>query len=373
MLYNLNMTSHIIKKTIGDKLKKAIDNKGVTITKVANDLSLSRTMIYQYTTNAKAPSESNLNKIADYFDLPVEYFTDEPFDVEGNIIESFSNLLSTKLDSVKLNLYKNNAIKAINYSFNDLGDDEKRKLIFKLYNAIEETKNGDYLVDLTESEQDLVKLISLLNSLNINISKEKLIDTILQTNNSGIFKGSNFQVIFDTFDLWSKLLIPENYRDKTNKIIELEHIVNKAINNNHVFDNATLHSVNNVIYSLKSKNIYYSYTEIQKFLKYITFDNEAINSISSNLINIKSLYDLDGIYFDFIFDGLKALFNDNTKEFIENIVKINTILKDKIIENINNIYDFYQYNSENYNIPEKYKDHVQIGLGLLEENIKNDK
>lgn len=70
--------------TVFDRIKVLCKNRGITITKLEDDLDFSRNSLYAW--KKKNPSGANLSKVADYFHVSVDYLLGRDEDAE---FESF--------------------------------------------------------------------------------------------------------------------------------------------------------------------------------------------------------------------------------------------------------------------------------------------
>lgn len=167
------MESYKKKNNIGNKLQKLLKERNVTVTELANSIELNRVTVQRYLSGAKCPSDRTLEKIAEYFEMPVEFFTDEPFvNNDQSLIDQVENVLSEKLDAQKQNQYKKSAIKAFNYYFDSFDPDLKNKAILDLYEIINTALKGKEFVDFKNYESD--QLDETLNQLYM-VMFEKLI------------------------------------------------------------------------------------------------------------------------------------------------------------------------------------------------------
>lgn len=65
--------------TVFDRIKKLADGQGISVSKVATDLGFSENLLYQW--KKASPKSDRLEKVADYFDVSVDYLlgrTDDP-------------------------------------------------------------------------------------------------------------------------------------------------------------------------------------------------------------------------------------------------------------------------------------------------------
>lgn len=65
--------------TVFDRIKELADKQGISVSKVAIDLGFSENLFYQW--KKSSPKSDRLQKVADYFDVSVDYLlgrTDNP-------------------------------------------------------------------------------------------------------------------------------------------------------------------------------------------------------------------------------------------------------------------------------------------------------
>ncbi|MGM9946988.1 helix-turn-helix domain-containing protein [Floccifex sp.] len=141
----------------GDALKKIIADNNLTVTQFSKEIELNRVTVQQYISGKLTPSKATIQKIADYFDLPVEYFTGEPFDSKGNavnLIESLSDLAGTKIEEHNLNQSFKSAIKAANFTFEKSNTDTKVNMALQIYDVVREAQEGPRLKNITSADQN---------------------------------------------------------------------------------------------------------------------------------------------------------------------------------------------------------------------------
>ena len=86
---------------LGERIKLLREIKGISQTKLAKDLYIGRSTISEYESGIKQPPISALVKIADYFDVSLDYLagrTDKKIS-----IEKLDNRLSTRYGEIPLN------------------------------------------------------------------------------------------------------------------------------------------------------------------------------------------------------------------------------------------------------------------------------
>lgn len=69
----------IVDMTVFDRIKELADKQGISVSKVAIDLGFSENLFYQW--KKASPKSDRLEKVADYFDVSVDYLlgrTDDP-------------------------------------------------------------------------------------------------------------------------------------------------------------------------------------------------------------------------------------------------------------------------------------------------------
>ncbi len=80
--------------TFGERLKKEREMRGISQQELANRLNLSQSSVAYYEKDRKQPSQNTLTKIADFFDLDVDYLlgrTEKPQQVNENTTSYMSD------------------------------------------------------------------------------------------------------------------------------------------------------------------------------------------------------------------------------------------------------------------------------------------
>lgn len=65
-----------------EKLENLCKNRGITVTSLANELGYSSSAGTTWKKSKGLPRNSTIKKIADYFGIPISYFSDESVDVQ---------------------------------------------------------------------------------------------------------------------------------------------------------------------------------------------------------------------------------------------------------------------------------------------------
>lgn len=78
--------------TVFDRIKILCKNRGITLAKLEDELEFSRNSLYAW--KKKNPSGTNLSKVADYFNVSVDYLLGRDEDAE---FESFINDTSLQI------------------------------------------------------------------------------------------------------------------------------------------------------------------------------------------------------------------------------------------------------------------------------------
>lgn len=187
------MTSYKHKNYIGEQLYNALKEKGVTITQFAQDMGLSRALISKYLNNTKHPTDATLEKIAEYFELPVEYFADSGYlDEDGKIHRSFdirnmdaSDFITERVQVANTNrAFKLNS-QILNEYYTNQDSDGKLDL------AIEYSDFVDHVIDKRD-----VDLLADFLTVNEFIEIAKQFDVILSTDRlETILRESDLETI----------------------------------------------------------------------------------------------------------------------------------------------------------------------------------
>ncbi len=72
-------------KTIGEKLKKSRNDKGISLRELAAKVELSASFLSQIEQGKASPSIENLKKIANALDVKVSYLVDDDYEVENSV------------------------------------------------------------------------------------------------------------------------------------------------------------------------------------------------------------------------------------------------------------------------------------------------
>lgn len=88
------MTEQIYKKKnrIGKRLKKLLKEKEISVDQLSMEIGVSRSALFDYIKERKNPSEQTLDKIADYFNVPKEYLTNNFYYYDENLFIYISKL-----------------------------------------------------------------------------------------------------------------------------------------------------------------------------------------------------------------------------------------------------------------------------------------
>lgn len=60
-----------------EKLQKLLDDRGITVYRLAKDIGVPNNRIYDWKKGICRPKMDIMGKIAHYFDVPIEYFLEE--------------------------------------------------------------------------------------------------------------------------------------------------------------------------------------------------------------------------------------------------------------------------------------------------------
>lgn len=91
----------------GQKLKELRMEKNISSEQLAEEVDVTKSLIWSYEINKKEPSNTHLIKIADYFEVTVDYLLDrekKKFDINlQSPIEDINENFIISIDDVKLN------------------------------------------------------------------------------------------------------------------------------------------------------------------------------------------------------------------------------------------------------------------------------
>ncbi|MGG5373540.1 helix-turn-helix domain-containing protein [Enterococcus sp. AZ196] len=121
--------------TVFERIKKLANNQGKGVSKVATDLGFSENLFYRWKTSE--PKARDLQKVADYFDVSVDYLlgrTDSPSPEVEKLSEQEKKLLmrfrhgSEVVPDDKRDLYNQQAMDVFDYISKTMRElDEKNK------------------------------------------------------------------------------------------------------------------------------------------------------------------------------------------------------------------------------------------------------
>ena len=111
--------------TFYDKVKELCKSNGTNITAFEREIGISKGSAVKW--KKSAPSATTLSKISTYFNVSMDYFTDENAELQT---PDAKNILESLIASL-------GADAQVNFSASDMSDDEKAFLNKSLQNALE--------------------------------------------------------------------------------------------------------------------------------------------------------------------------------------------------------------------------------------------
>lgn len=183
------MKSYKKKNCIGQSLSQTLKERGLTVTQFSEEIGLSRSLVQKYMNNTKHPTDETLQKIADYFELPTQFFLDEAYlDEEGNPTRSFDirlenidSFISDKMKDVNAKRALNNDLKLLNYYLDTLDSDHKIDVSIQFMNFVDSVIN-DKKLNIADRKTDLLKFENTVKEYREDITNEQIIK-ILENNN----------------------------------------------------------------------------------------------------------------------------------------------------------------------------------------------
>ena len=183
------MKSYKKKNCIGQSLSQTLKERGLTVTQFSEEIGLSRSLVQKYMNNTKHPTDETLQKIADYFELPTQFFLDEAYlDEEGNPTRSFDirlenidSFISDKMKDVNAKRALNNDLKLLNYYLDTLDSDHKIDVSIQFMNFVDSVIN-DKKLNIADRKTDLLKFENAVKEYREDITNEQIIQ-ILKNNN----------------------------------------------------------------------------------------------------------------------------------------------------------------------------------------------
>lgn len=267
------MAGHKKKKNIGEALLKAIDENGVKVVDLAAAIGVSQSMIYKYTTNKKDPSDATLQKISDYFKLPVEYFTGDLYDSEGNELVNFpqgnlKDFFNDKLHQHRIRQYAKNAVKTYNYLLDNCESDEQVDLVIRLYSLIRSFQHGDPQLDfasgdLESVDKELEQLSFILSTLanevygtiNAPLDHKELLQRISYSHHNTAFNKQLFSIYKQGFEAGILSSLSSEQFNKLTVLKQLELSQTKKIS---TFSRFLLIDIDEIYVGLQNESLYQS-------------------------------------------------------------------------------------------------------------------
>lgn len=108
-----------------EKFNNLLKERNISAYKVAKDTGITPSTFSEWKKGTYTPKLDKLNKIASYFNIPVEYFTES--DAISHIPNSNKQHL-TKKDLIDLNEYLNNTEIMFDGELHQLDDEDREKL-----------------------------------------------------------------------------------------------------------------------------------------------------------------------------------------------------------------------------------------------------
>lgn len=159
---------------IGTQLQEALKEKKVTVTKFASDIGINRVTIQNYMADKKTPSIKTIEKFADYFDVPVEYFT-EPAQRD---LPSLMEKMNETVDEYKVKAYNVSAMNAYDQCFKEADTQKKIHMVTKLFDLCIDIKESEKTINLAEDSATLQRIKTIYERYYISISKEQIQEKI---------------------------------------------------------------------------------------------------------------------------------------------------------------------------------------------------
>lgn len=317
------MESYKKKNDIGNKLQEILKERNITVTELANSIGINRVTVQRYLSGAKYPSDKTLGKIAEFFELPVEYFTGEPYDSEGNIIESMKDKLSDKLDNIKYAQYRKNAINAFNYCFDAADNETKSQMLLDLFDLQDRAKNGVRMLDLATDSMVVTKISNILDNNYVSASNKAIEDALKKTSTEGIIESSHLNDFYVGVEVGSIV----SRDDKNSRIIQLVKKSKNSVNERAAYDNESLYSFEEMISSIINNNFYDAIKKLDTIMEKIDhkentrdFDFEKMKDFQNQLVK------LDLMYFDMYLNLISYLIDKDIESFKNSLSSLREVL-----------------------------------------------
>lgn len=175
------MASYKKKNNIGEGLNKALTLKGITVTKFADEIGLSRSLVQKYLTNTKHPTDDTVQRIADYFELPVEFFTSDDFFSDENpssVRDKLINAINEKLDEHRSRQVFNASLKLAEDKFNNSSRDEKSDIAHKAVHFSTGLNEKESIINLMTDTRALHDIQGIFKKYYTDLSLDQIVDRI---------------------------------------------------------------------------------------------------------------------------------------------------------------------------------------------------
>lgn len=330
------MESYKKKNDIGNKLQEILKERNITVTELANSIGINRVTVQRYLSGAKCPSDKTLDKIADFFELPIEYFTGEPFDSEGNIIESMKDKLSNKLDSIKYSQYRKNAINAFNYCFDAADNETKSQMLLDLFDLQDKAKNGVRMMDLVSDDMAIAKISNILDNNNVSTSTSEIKTALEKSSTEGIIESSHLKDFYVGVEVGS-IVSKDSRNTKINELIKKSK---KPENEIGVYDQDALIYFEEMLSSIITRDFYHSIKKLDIIMERIELTENTKYFYFDKMNDFQTqLNCLDSKYFDIFLNLITCLIDKDIDAFKNSLSSLRNIL---ITENGKYFVDFHR-------------------------------
>lgn len=198
------MASYKKKNNIGEGLNKALTLKGITVTRFADEIGLSRSLVQKYLTNTKHPTDDTVQRIADYFELPVEFFTSDDFfsdENPSNVRNKLINAINEKLDEHRSRQVFNASLKLAENKFNNSSRDEKSDIAHKAVRFSTGLNEKESIIDLTTDSRALHDIQGIFKKYYIDLSFDQIVARLKRINGS-----DDVPILTEEYPIFLKIL-----------------------------------------------------------------------------------------------------------------------------------------------------------------------
>ena len=325
------MTKQKKGRNIGNQLKQAIHDQGVKVTDFAEAIGVSRSMVYDYLNNRRNPSVKTLKLISDYFGLPVEYFTGDMFDSEGNLVKS--NREFSDYNDQQLQVSKDNLVQTLNDIYESLSYEDKVSFLLQLGEFLNLMKHEQKVIDLKlYNYEDFYSIVHDINSMLgdfqiSNVDAKSLKHGIETSRYSHAFNVNDKEVYESGIETGiMSVLCSETIGRRFQVLYELKKYGEHRLND---FPNDILRRVINLFHLLVDESLYVqACNEVVFLLRWVTGSIEVTGKLGGVTVEsyIHNLAEMDDRFFNACSGLVYDLINVDNDSFYRHLVDLQSLL-----------------------------------------------